>query len=515
MLLAMAATGVPFDLAAVKLAVPFARPGTVAKRDVIARLSNATVPLCDHRCASRVRQDHSSGAVGRGRPASVRVACARPGTTTMPWCSCEISRPRFIGSSRCCPTWWTRCPARLHRPGESVTVSGTQWLHQRRPLVLVLDDLHAVAGPACLDVLTELFAYDPRLPDRHRQQRRAALPLPVAGPGIDGRDRRRGYPAGRGGGPAAPRGGRRRARRGRSRRADRRTEGWPAGLYLAALSLQAGAKGTEGAGGSAAMTGSSPSTSSPSSCRGCRRPRPSSSSTPRCWTGCPASSVTPCSRRPDRRPRSRSWSDERLPGAPRPARRVAPLSPSVRPDASRRARTQRARPSRGTQQPGDVLVHCERFAGGGPRLRAGRGQQTPPPGWLTILRCPSTTRAKATLEEWLGWFSDEELPRYPTLAVYGAWLRALTGRAADAERWLSHAEGSTSAIPLADGSRHRAKGRRSASNMMRNGVEQALAGADLALSQFSSESIWRSTTLPHPRRCARVARRRRIKRGTT
>ena len=45
MLLAMAATGVPFDLAAVKLAAPFARPGTVAKGDVIARLSSATVPL--------------------------------------------------------------------------------------------------------------------------------------------------------------------------------------------------------------------------------------------------------------------------------------------------------------------------------------------------------------------------------------------------------------------------------------------------------------------------------------
>src|SRR4249919_45722 len=41
----MAATGVPFDLAEVKLAVPFSRPGTVAKRNVIARLSSATEPL--------------------------------------------------------------------------------------------------------------------------------------------------------------------------------------------------------------------------------------------------------------------------------------------------------------------------------------------------------------------------------------------------------------------------------------------------------------------------------------
>ena len=33
-----------------------------------------------------------------------------------------------------------------------------------------------------------------------------------------------------------------------------------------------------------------------------------------------------------------------------------------------------------------------------------------------------------TLEEWLGWFGDDELRRYPALAVYGAWLRVLTGR---------------------------------------------------------------------------------------
>ena len=32
-----------------------------------------------------------------------------------------------------------------------------------------------------------------------------------------------------------------------------------------------------------------------------------------------------------------------------------------------------------------------------------------------------------TLEEWLGWFSDDDLVRYPALAVYGAWLRVLTG----------------------------------------------------------------------------------------
>jgi LuxR family maltose regulon positive regulatory protein len=96
-----------------------------------------------------------------------------------------------------------------------------------------------------------------------------------------------------------------------------------------------------------------------------------------------------------------------------------------------------------------------------------------------------------TVEEWLGWFGDDELVRYPALAVYGGWIRALTGRPADAERWLALAEGATSTLPLSDGSTTiepwvatlRAQ-------MMGDGVEEALANADLALDQLSPESSW-------------------------
>ena len=101
-----------------------------------------------------------------------------------------------------------------------------------------------------------------------------------------------------------------------------------------------------------------------------------------------------------------------------------------------------------------------------------------------------------TLEEWLGWFGDDELVRYPALAVYGAWWRALTGRAEEAERWLALADGATSTIPLSDGSATiepwvatlRA-------HMMPNGVEQALADADLALDQLPPDSFWVPTAL--------------------
>jgi LuxR family transcriptional regulator, maltose regulon positive regulatory protein len=96
-----------------------------------------------------------------------------------------------------------------------------------------------------------------------------------------------------------------------------------------------------------------------------------------------------------------------------------------------------------------------------------------------------------TLEEWLGWFEDAELVRYPALAAYGAWVRALTGRPADAERWLGLADGATSALPLSDGSaRIEPWVATLRACMMPHGVEQALAHADLALDQLSPESGW-------------------------
>ncbi len=112
-----------------------------------------------------------------------------------------------------------------------------------RPLVLVLDDLHAVANPSCLDVLAALFEYvpagsqiaiasreEPALPlarwraqglvhevgvaDLRLDEREAELLLEAAGVELDASE---------------------------LSELTERTEGWPAGLYLAALSLQAGA----------------------------------------------------------------------------------------------------------------------------------------------------------------------------------------------------------------------------------------------------------------------------------
>jgi LuxR family maltose regulon positive regulatory protein len=101
-----------------------------------------------------------------------------------------------------------------------------------------------------------------------------------------------------------------------------------------------------------------------------------------------------------------------------------------------------------------------------------------------------------TLEEWLGWFGEDELRRYPAVAVEAAWVRALTGHPAEAERWLGLAEGATSTIPLSDGSATIGPWVATLrAGMMPDGVEHAVADGDLALDQLSPDSGWRPAAL--------------------
>jgi LuxR family maltose regulon positive regulatory protein len=97
-----------------------------------------------------------------------------------------------------------------------------------------------------------------------------------------------------------------------------------------------------------------------------------------------------------------------------------------------------------------------------------------------------------TLRGLIEWFDDADLVRFPAIAVYGGWVQALTGHAAQAARYLALAEGATSTIPLSDGSTSvepwasvlRA-------SMMPNGVEQALVDARAALAELAPASAWR------------------------
>ena len=242
---------VPFDLAETKLAAPSIRPGTVAKADVIARL-----------CESRSHFAAVVAPAGYGKTTLLaRWADADP--RPFAWVALDgrdddamvFLRYVAVAIHRVEPlspavfealsgpggsTWSTRVP-RL----------GSALAGLERSLVLVLDDLHSVASPSCLDVVSALLEYvpagsqiaiasreAPALPlarwrahgrvqeigvaDLRLNEQEAGLLLQAAGVELDAAE---------------------------LSALTERTEGWPAGLYLAALAVQAGAPSAAAAAG--------------------------------------------------------------------------------------------------------------------------------------------------------------------------------------------------------------------------------------------------------------------------
>ena len=248
----MAVAEVPYDLVEVKLAAPLPRPGTVAKADVIARLCDVDLAFRD---GGRARRDTARRPFWRGG----READPRP----FAWVALDgrdddaVVFLRYIAAAI---HGVEPLPAEvfdaLSGPGGSswalrVPRVGSALAALENPMVLVLDDLHAVANPSCLDVLAELFRYvpagsqiaiasreEPPLPlarwraqgsvheigvaDLRLDEEEAESLLEAAGVELDA---------------------------GELSELTERTEGWPAGLYLAALSLQAGAPSPAGVAG--------------------------------------------------------------------------------------------------------------------------------------------------------------------------------------------------------------------------------------------------------------------------
>jgi LuxR family transcriptional regulator, maltose regulon positive regulatory protein len=100
----------------------------------------------------------------------------------------------------------------------------------------------------------------------------------------------------------------------------------------------------------------------------------------------------------------------------------------------------------------------------------------------------------ATVQRWFDWFDDHGLiQQYPAVAVLGAWIQALGGHAAAAERWADAAQQGSYAGMLPDGSASidawrallRAK-------LCRHGVAQMRADAELALTLIPTGSLWRA-----------------------
>jgi LuxR family maltose regulon positive regulatory protein len=96
-----------------------------------------------------------------------------------------------------------------------------------------------------------------------------------------------------------------------------------------------------------------------------------------------------------------------------------------------------------------------------------------------------------TIERWLDLFDDEALlARYPAVAVFGVWVHALRGRPEAAERWALAVESPTSTTPMPDGSSPEAWAATVRALLCRRGVEQMQKDAEFAAAELTAESPW-------------------------
>jgi LuxR family transcriptional regulator, maltose regulon positive regulatory protein len=102
-----------------------------------------------------------------------------------------------------------------------------------------------------------------------------------------------------------------------------------------------------------------------------------------------------------------------------------------------------------------------------------------------------------TVEGWVDWLEQNgSIERYGSVAVLGAWLHALNGRAAEAERLGGAAASSDFGGPLPDGSPSLESWVRvMRAAFLTEGVERMLQDTQAALSALSSGSVWRPIAL--------------------
>jgi LuxR family transcriptional regulator, maltose regulon positive regulatory protein len=99
-----------------------------------------------------------------------------------------------------------------------------------------------------------------------------------------------------------------------------------------------------------------------------------------------------------------------------------------------------------------------------------------------------------TTRRWFSWFEDQDLlGRYPQVAVLGAWLQALVGQPVAAERWADAAESGPAAGTLPDGSTVQSYRALLRALLCRNGVDRMRADTRAALAELSPASQWRPT----------------------
>jgi LuxR family transcriptional regulator, maltose regulon positive regulatory protein len=108
-----------------------------------------------------------------------------------------------------------------------------------------------------------------------------------------------------------------------------------------------------------------------------------------------------------------------------------------------------------------------------------------------------------TASRWLAWFEDQELiEQYPPEAVLGAWLQALVGQPAGAERWADAVERRVAVADRASVARTPPDGSTMESYLAmlrgllcRNGVGRMRADAQVAVAGLATASPFRTTAL--------------------
>src|SRR5499427_5924962 len=103
----------------------------------------------------------------------------------------------------------------------------------------------------------------------------------------------------------------------------------------------------------------------------------------------------------------------------------------------------------------------------------------------------------ATAGRWLGWLDDHaDMEKYPAVAVLAAALSAVTGQAAEADRWAKTAERGAAVARLPDGSSSIEPWLALIGALLcHEGAEQMRADAELAASTIAAGSFWRATPI--------------------
>ena len=125
------------------------------------------------------------------------------------------------------------------------------------------------------------------------------------------------------------------------------------------------------------------------------------------------------------------------------------------------------------------------------------GDQDAAARYVVAAALPAHYRGKlSTVERWLGHFDDAAYRKYPPLAVIAAWANLMTGRADEADRMADMADRAEFHGPPGDGSASFASQRALLQAVMvRHGPREALVNARTAVALERPGSPWRSIAL--------------------